>query len=72
MFCNHTTRAGDKYGVSCQECQTVLEGYSFGGFFGSHLTGNERCLHGTWYTISETAKECLYCHTTRERAQSAN
>ncbi len=24
------------------------------------------------FTISEVEEECLYCHTTRERAQTAN
>ena len=41
MFCDHTKRIGDNYGVSCRECQAVLEGY--GGFFGSNLTGHEPC-----------------------------
>ena len=72
MFCDHTKQIGDHYGISCQACQAVLEGYGFGGFFGSHLTGHEPCLHGAWYAVSETAEECLYCHTTRERTQSAN
>ena len=72
MFCDHTKRIGDNYGVSCQECQAVLEGYGYGGFFGSNLTGHEKCVHGTWYTISDAEEECLYCHRTRERAQQAN
>jgi len=72
MFCDHNKRIGDNYGVSCQACQAVLEGFGFGGFFGSNLTGHERCLHGAWYQISDTAEECLYCHTTRESARSAN
>jgi hypothetical protein len=72
MFCDHTKRVGDNYGVSCQKCQAALEGYGFGGFFGSNLTGHESCLHGSWFPISQTAEECLYCHTTRERAQRAN
>jgi hypothetical protein len=72
MFCDHNKRIGDNYGVSCQDCQAVLEGYGYGGFFGRHLTGQETCTHGAWFPISETAEECLYCHTTRERAQTAN
>jgi hypothetical protein len=59
MFCHHDKRLGDNYGVSCQACQAVLEGYGYGGFFGSTLKGNEPCLHGAWYAISDTAEECL-------------
>ena len=72
MFCEHTKRIGDNYGVSCQDCQAVLEGYGYGGFFGSNLTGREQCLHGAWFPISDAEEECLYCHTPRERAQGAN
>jgi hypothetical protein len=46
--------------------------YGFGGFFGSNLTGREHCIHGAWFPISDAEEECLYCHTTRERAKSAN
>ena len=72
MFCDHTKQIGNIYGVSCQDCGLALEGYGYGGMFGSNLTGNERCIHGAWYPISDTAEECLYCHSTRERAQTVN
>jgi hypothetical protein len=71
MFCDHNKRIGENYGISCQECQAVLEGYGFGGWFGSNLTGHEKCIHGAWYTISDNVEECLYCHRTRKRAQAA-
>src|SRR4051794_25632164 len=31
--------------ASAQDCGAVLEGYGYGGFFGSNLTGHEPCLH---------------------------
>jgi len=67
--CQHLRRQGDNYGVTCQTCGAALEGYGFGGFFGSNLTGNEQCLHGenAWYKISAEQEECQYCHRMRER-----
>jgi hypothetical protein len=44
MTCEHNKRLGDNYGVSCQECGVVLEGFGYGGWFGSNLKGHERCL----------------------------
>jgi hypothetical protein len=49
----------------------VLEGYGYGGWLGSNLTGREQCLHA-WFTLSAGEEECLYCHATRERAHTAN
>jgi len=74
MNCEHTKRIGDNYGVSCQDCGTVLEGYGNGGWFGSNLKGNEKCLHGqnAWYKINDSKEECMYCHITREREKKAN
>jgi hypothetical protein len=68
-ICQHLKRIGDNYGLSCQTCGAVLEGYGYGGFFGNNLKGNEHCLHGqnTWYKISVEQEECLYCHGARER-----
>jgi len=70
--CEHNKRIGDIYGLTCQDCHEVLEGYGYGGStFGS---GNERCSHGenTWYKISDIEEECMYCHIVREREQKAN
>ena len=67
--CQHFKRIGDNYGVSCQSCRAVLEGYGYGGFFGSNLKGNEDCIHGeyAWYKESAEKEECMYCHRVRER-----
>ena len=70
-ICEHTKRIGDNYGVSCQDCGIALEGFGYGGWFGSNLTGREQCIHA-WFTLSAGEEECLYCHATRERAHKAN
>ncbi len=69
--CQHFKRQGDNYGITCQTCGAVLEGYGYGGFFGSNLKGNEQCLH-VWLKISAEQEECLYCHSAREREKKAN
>jgi hypothetical protein len=40
MLCPHHKTISDTYGVSCQACGGVLEGYGYGGWFGSTVTGN--------------------------------
>ena len=42
MKCEHHKRIGDNYGVTCQDCKEVLEGYGYGGWFGSNLNMNDR------------------------------
>ena len=71
MNCEHHKRIGDNYGVTCQDCKEVLEGYGYGGWFGSNLKGNERCIH-IWWKISTEEEECMYCHVIREREEKAN
>lgn len=72
--CQHRRWQGDNYGLTCQDCKEVLEGYGYGGWFGSNLKGSEQCIHGenAWYTISDVEEECMYCHVMRERANKAN
>jgi hypothetical protein len=65
MLCAHNKKIGDNYGLSCQECGQVLEGYGWGGWFGSNLKGNERCIH-VWYPINHSEEECMYCHSIRK------
>ncbi len=67
MNCEHVSKIGDNYGLSCQNCGKALEGYGCGGFFGVNLTGNEKCIHGSWYKISDNEEECYYCQIVRER-----
>ena len=71
MNCEHNNQIGDNYGVTCQDCKEVLEGYGYGGWFGSNLKGNERCIH-IWWKISAEEEECMYCHVIREREEKAN
>jgi hypothetical protein len=66
MYCEHSKRIGDNYGITCQNCGQQLEGYGYGGFFGSNLKGNERCVH-VWYKISDVEEECMYCHSSNSR-----
>jgi hypothetical protein len=67
--CEHNKRIGANYGISCQDGGQVLEGYGYGGWFGSNLKGNENCIHGenAWYTINDSEEECNYCHRVRKR-----
>ncbi len=62
---------GDNYGITCQTGEAVLEGYGYGGFFGSNLKGNKQCIH-VWFKISAEQEECNYCHVMREREKKAN
>ncbi len=52
MTCPHRRRIGDNYGMTCEDCGQVLEGY---GYWGQSHT----CLH-VWAEY-EGGKECLYC-----------
>ena len=63
--CQHRKRIGDNYGVTCQDCGAVLEGYGYGGFFGNNLRGNEQCIH-VWMKISTEQQECAYCYVMRD------
>jgi hypothetical protein len=71
MKCEHKRRMGDNYGISCQDCQEVLEGYGYGGWFGSNLKGNKSCIH-VWEKISAEEEQCMYCQAVRERENKAN
>jgi hypothetical protein len=71
MICEHNKRLGDNYGISCQSCGEALEGYGYGGFFGTNLKGNERCTHGSWYPINASEEECIYYHGIRKIEKTA-
>ena len=71
MNCKHNKRIGDNYGITCQSCGTVLEGYGHGGLFGNNLKGNEKCIH-IWSKISDMEEECVYCHVIRERENKSH
>jgi len=49
----------------------TIEGYGYGGWFGSNLKGNERCMH-EWVKISEDKDQCMYCFTEQEREKKTN
>ena len=66
MNCKHSRKVGDNYGQTCQDCGEQLEGYGYGGWFGSNLKGDEACIH-RWDNSSDFAEECMYCHRTREQ-----
>jgi hypothetical protein len=66
IMCRHARKIGDNYGLTCQDCGEVVEGYGYGGWFGSNLKGNERCMH-VWVNISDIAEQCMYCFRERER-----
>ena len=68
MYCDHSKQIGDTYGISCQRCGAVLEGYGYGGFCGKTLSGAEKCLHQAWYPVNEREEECIYCHEHRSQS----
>jgi hypothetical protein len=73
MNCEHNKRIGDNYGVTCQDCGEILEGYGNGGWFGSNLKGNEQCKH-VWLNMPDRMdyEQCMYCFREREREKKAN
>lgn len=52
MACDHLRLIGDNYGMTCQDCGKIIEGY---GFWGQSHT----CVH-RWVEY-EGGKECIYC-----------
>ena len=71
MPCEHTNQLGDNYGITCQDCHEVLAGYGYGGWFGSNLKGQRKCLH-VWGKISAEEEQCMYCEAILEREKKAN
>lgn len=61
--CKHLHRVGDNYGESCADCGEQLSGYGWGGWFGSRLTGNEKCIHlfAPIGDSEDSGKMCIYC-----------
>jgi hypothetical protein len=70
MYCDHNKRIGDNYGVTCQDCGEILEGYGYGDWLGSKVYG-KKCIH-VWRKISASEEECNYCQARREREHKAN
>lgn len=69
MDCQHLSRIGDNYGESCSDCGKKLSGFGYGGWFGTKLTGNEKCIH-LFPSMGEGGdKVCIYCEQW-EMAQS--
>ena len=68
IMCRHARKIGDNYGLTCQDCGERIEGYGYGGWFGSNLKGNEQCMH-VWVNISDIAEQCIYCFTEQERGK---
>lgn len=63
--CQHKSIIGDNYGESCRDCGKQLRGYGYGGFFGSRLSGDEKCIH-LWSSMGEGGEEvCVYCEVFR-------
>jgi len=57
--CPHCCTQGDNYGESCRHCGKQLKGYGNGGWFGSNLTGLEKCIHD--YTGYGERRICRFC-----------
>jgi hypothetical protein len=63
-MCQHFNQIGDNYGLTCQDCGEVLEGYGYWG------EGSNVCLHH-WIECVEDNKyeQCLYCEYTRLKVE---
>jgi len=53
--CNHPSKIGDNYGVTCMDCGQHLEGY---GHYGK---GGNPCRHGQTWRNDEGLQVCVYC-----------
>lgn len=57
-MCQHNHTLGDNYGVTCQDCGKVLEGY---GYYGErHII----CEH-RWWKDDNGLWHCYYCEAER-------
>lgn len=72
-MCSHARKIGDNYGLTCQDCGEVLEGYGHGGWFENNFKENERCMH-VWVNMSDRTdyEQCIYCFREREWEKKAN
>lgn len=63
-MCQHLRRIGDNYGLTCQDCGEVLEGYGY------YAEGSKTCKHRFLpeYPKSEN-KVCVYCEETRRKEE---
>ena len=68
MYCDHSKQIGDTYGISCQRCGAVLEGFGYGRFVGENLASEPVCIHQAWFRLGDLEEECLYCHEVRPRS----
>lgn len=65
--CPHCCSNGDNYGDSCCHCGKQLRGYGCGGWFGSNLTGAEKCIHD--FTDWGEGRICRFCERYEEIKQ---
>jgi hypothetical protein len=63
--CQHARTIGDNYGLTCQDCGAVLEGYGY-------WAAGTRTCHHRFFTINEDEEQCMYCETIQERVHKAN
>jgi DNA-directed RNA polymerase subunit RPC12/RpoP len=55
MTCDHSRKIGDNYGVTCQDCGAVLEGFGF------WAEGGSRCVKHLWLQDGSDGFVCVYC-----------
>lgn len=65
--CLHANKIGDNYGESCQDCKKKLAGYGYGGWFGSKLEYDPKCIH-RFVDNGDTTKTCMYCQLEKVKA----
>ena len=65
MNCKHNRKIGDNYGLTCQDCGAVLEGYGY------YAEGQRTCKH-KFLNINEDEEQCMYCEEIQEREKTAN
>lgn len=71
MNCQHHNRVGDNYGESCMDCEEILSGFGYGGWFGHRLHPNMECKH-LYSPIGEGgAMICIYCEKLHQEKWTA-
>jgi len=67
--CQHNNKIGDNYGITCQDCGKQIEGYGYGGWFNSNLTGPRDCIH-RYLPVGDDEEVCQYCESWRMKEQT--
>lgn len=68
LSCEHLSVFSDNYGSTCSHCSKQLEGYGYGGWFGSNLDGTQRCIHRfVLFGDHDSPRVCQFCEMREEK-----